>query len=211
MTDQPLTDAERLLPPHLGGHFGNTNMDEATLDYLIQRYNVRSMLDVGCGPGGMVQAAVQRGLDAMGIDGDPHVCEADPQHFVCHDYATGPMWFAFDSGTFYASVRWDLIWCTEFVEHVEDRYIPNFLDTFSIGRVLFLTAAPPGFPGWHHVNCQPEWYWVMLLGLHGWLLDDEATQWVRSNGGHVFTTRQGLVFTKRDPYLLKRGQLLLQP
>jgi SAM-dependent methyltransferase len=183
MTDQPLTDQERTLPPHLGGHFGNTNMDEATLDYLIQRFDTQSMLDVGCGPGGMVDAAVRKGLNAQGIDGDPFMKR---DRVLIHDYTRGMV-------TIY---RFDLIWCTEFVEHVEAQFEENYLTTFDAGHVLFLTAAPPGFPGWHHVNCQPETYWIARLAEHGWALDHEATAWVRANGGHVFTTRQGLVFTK---------------
>jgi SAM-dependent methyltransferase len=195
MSDQPLTDNERLLPPHLGGHFGNTNMDEATLDYLIARYNVKSMLDVGCGPGGMLDAAERRKLFVQGIDGDRFMAEADPRIF-CHDYTTGPTWLYFDRIVFERTVRYDLIWCTEFVEHVAAEYQDNYLATFDAGRVLFLTAAPPGFPGHHHVNCQPQEYWIDLLSARGWALDDEATQWVRANGGHIFTQRQGLVFVR---------------
>lgn len=183
-TDQPLTDAERTLPPHLGGHFGNTNMDEATLDYLIARYGITSMLDVGCGPGGMVDAGKRRGLLVQGIDGDPFM---ERDRVLIHDYTTRGL--LFDRPV-------DLIWCTEFVEHVEQQYEENYLLTFDAGRVLFLTAAPPGFPGWHHVNCQPETYWIARLSTRGWALDHEATAWVRQNGGHVFTTRQGLVFVR---------------
>jgi len=184
-TDQPLTDAERTLPPHLGGHFGQTNMDEATLNYLIARFDIRSMLDVGCGPGGMVDAAHQRNIYAHGIDGDPFMRSA---WVSIHDYTTGPLSMPITD--------FDLIWCTEFVEHIEQQYEDNYLATFDAGRVLFLTAAPPGFPGWHHVNCQPEQYWIALLEARGWALDREATRWVRQNGGHVFSQRQGLVFTK---------------
>lgn len=183
MTEQPLTEAERRLPPHLGGHFGNTNMDEPTLDYLIARYDVRSMLDVGCGPGGMVEMAWRRGLDADGIDGDIGL----PEWIIKHDFTVGPY--------SYGAPR-DLIWCTEFVEHVAAEYQDNYLMTFGAGRVLFLTAAPPGFPGHHHVNCQPESYWIELLAQRGWRLDEEATAWVRANGGHVFSQRQGLVFVR---------------
>lgn len=187
MSDQPLTDAERTLPPHLGGHFGNTNMDEATLEYLVQRFGITSMLDVGCGPGGMVDAARARGLEAWGVDGDPFI-RFDMAGFFTHDFTEGRWpW----------TRRFDLIWCTEFVEHVEAQYQDNYLATFDAGRVLFLTAAPPGFPGHHHVNCQHESYWIDLLAQHGWTLDTEATQWVRRNGGHVFSVRQGLVFTKQ--------------
>lgn len=184
MTDQPLTELERTLPPHLGGHFGNSNVDTATLDYLIDRYSITSMLDVGCGPGGMIDAAKQRGYDAWGIDGDPYM---ERFNVIVHDYTTGP---------FVPPRRFGLIWCMEFVEHVEAEYQDNYLATFDGGRVLFLTAAPPGFPGHHHVNCQPPEYWIELLSQHGWALDTEATQWVRANGGHPFSTRQGLVFVR---------------
>lgn len=183
MTDQPLTALERTLPPHLGGHFGNTNVDGTTLRYLVERFAIRSMLDVGCGPGGMLDEANQIGLEVGGVDGDPHMARWNVQ---IHDYTEGPL----------PADGWDLVWCVEFVEHVEEQYREHYLATFAGGRVLFLTAAPPGFPGWHHVNCQPETYWVTLLEQHGWALDREATQWVRVNGGHPFSTRQGLVFVK---------------
>ena len=38
--------------------------------YLTEKFGIKSFLDIGCGPGGMVQLAAWRGLDAMGIDGD---------------------------------------------------------------------------------------------------------------------------------------------
>jgi 2-polyprenyl-3-methyl-5-hydroxy-6-metoxy-1,4-benzoquinol methylase len=43
------------------------------LTFLMNEYNIKSFLDVGCGPGGMVALAGMRGLDAMGIDGIRHV------------------------------------------------------------------------------------------------------------------------------------------
>jgi SAM-dependent methyltransferase len=188
MSEQPLTATERLLPPHLGGHFGQVNKDPAVLRYLAARYGIGSMLDVGCGPGGMLDEAIALGVLAAGVDGDPYVCEAD-RRIILHDYTTGPL-----------VIPVELIWCTEFVEHVEEAYLGNVLATFSEPhvRVLYLTAAPPGFPGWHHVNCQPESYWIKLLTERGWGLDVEATLWVRHNGDHVFSRRQGLVFVKDE-------------
>lgn len=184
-SDQPLTETERLLPDHLGGHFGNVNRDPATLAYLVDRYGITSLLDVGCGPGGMLNDAIALGVQAAGIDGDSFVCEAD-RRITCHDYTRGPL--------LWSSV--DLVWSMEFVEHVAPEFVGNFLATFDAGRVLFLTAAPPGFPGHHHVNCQPESYWIVLLAQRGWALDSEATQWVRTHGSHVFSQRQGLVFVR---------------
>lgn len=181
--DDTRTFAERQLPPHLGGHFGNSNVDTATLDYLISRFAITTMLDVGCGPGGQIEAALARGVAAFGIDGDPHMRTA---RIWTHDYTSGP----------WPTAGWDLIWSVEFVEHVEAKYQENYLVTFDGGKVLFLTAAPPGFPGWHHVNCQPQSYWLKVLTKRGWTRDHEATEWVRAHGGHPFSTRQGLVFVK---------------
>ena len=172
-------------PAHLGGHQNMTWIDETVLDYLIARYDVRSMLDVGCGPGGMVDAAHKKGLPAAGIDGDTHIEHPFIYH---HDYVTGGFPSQIEG--------FDLIWCVEFVEHVERQYQDNYLATFAAGRVLFLTAAYPGQGGHHHVNEQPQQYWIDLLTSRGWTLDTEATAWVRQNGATPFAQMTGMVFTK---------------
>ena len=45
------------LPDHLGGHLNKTHTDRATLLYLIQNFDIKSFIDVGCGPGDMVYLA----------------------------------------------------------------------------------------------------------------------------------------------------------
>lgn len=174
-------------PAHLGGHLGTTWIDVPVLEYLIDRYNVRRMIDVGCGPGGMIDIARMRGVQAWGIDGDPAI---EHERVITHDYATGPLPMRI------APLAIDLIWCVEFVEHVETKYQPNYLATFDSGRVVFLTAAYPGQGGHHHVNEQPEGYWIDLLRLRGWQLDEEATRWVRAHGATPFARMTGMVFTK---------------
>ena len=58
------------LEEHLGGHNGVTHLDEGALRWAISTLKIESMLDVGCGPGGMVELAEWYGLDSHGIDGD---------------------------------------------------------------------------------------------------------------------------------------------
>jgi len=170
-------------PPHLGGHQNVSWVDEPVLDYLIVRYGIRSMIDVGCGLGAMIDLAQSKGLFVWGIDGDPQI---EHQLIVHHDYTTGP----------FRSVPHDLIWCVEFVEHVEAIYQENYLATFADGRVLFLTAAYPGQGGYHHVNEQPMDYWIDLLTAHGWALDQEVTDWVHENGAIPFSQMTGMVFVR---------------
>lgn len=187
MSDQPLTELERQLPAHLGGHFGRVNKDPAVLRYLVDRYDIETMIDVGCGPGGMLDEAIAMGVIALGIDGDPFVCEED-RRIVCHDYTTGP----------FTHVSCGLAWCVEMLEHLDPVYLGNVFATFAAARVLFITAAPPGQVGHHHVNCQPESYWRNQFTARGWQVDPDATAWVRQHGDHYFSRRQGLVFVRGD-------------
>ena len=79
-----------MLEKHLGGHQGKTHIDEGTLDWAIKNLKVKSLLDIGCGPGGMVELANNLGLDAVGIDGDYTLDRYDSSKFIIHDFTKGP-------------------------------------------------------------------------------------------------------------------------
>ncbi len=172
---------------HLGGHERVTQFDEGAFEYLTARWPIRSMIDIGCGPPGMVYYARARGLCAIGVDGDPLIARDSPA-VIEHDYAHKPLY----AGEF------DLGWSVEFVEHVEERYVPNFMATLRGCRYVFLTAAVPGQPGYHHVNCRPSEYWIELFRQAGFVWDAEATAGVRSHSTMEsrFTQNAGLVFCR---------------
>lgn len=175
------------VPPHLGGHEDITQLDEGAFDYLVTHYGAHSMLDVGCGAAGMVYYAKAKGMRAVGIDGDPTVARDFPD-ILEHDYATGPL----DAGEF------DLGWAVEFVEHVEERFLPNYMVTFRGCKRVFITAAVPGQPGHHHVNCQPSDYWIARFREAGFELDQEVTEQARlhSTMWSRFAEQTGLVFER---------------
>jgi len=45
------------------------------------------------------------------------------------------------------------------------RFVGNVILTLTgnCGRYLAMTYAPLGSGGYHHVNCQPEEYWIKLI------------------------------------------------
>jgi hypothetical protein len=176
-------------PAHLGGHEDKTQFDEGAFDYLRQRFGVERFLDVGCGPGGMVYYALSRGVQALGVDGDPTLAR-NSSVIVEHDYTDGPL----DAGEF------DLGWAVEFVEHVDECHVPNFMATLARCKAVFITAAAPGQPGHHHVNCQPGDYWIARFAAAGFDYDRDATLGVRaaSTMRSRFTEQTGLVFTRRS-------------
>lgn len=156
--------------PHLGGYIPGG--DPAThfpdlWKWLVDERNVRSVIDIGCGEGLAMKHFQQLGCRVTGVDG---VKQAN--HLILeHDYTHGPL-----------SIRdhFDLAWSCEFVEHVEEQYVPNFIATFKCANAVLMTHAEPGQPGHHHVNCQPASYWIDVMADAGFRFDEAFTQDARA-------------------------------
>jgi len=140
-----------MLQEHLGGHAGKTHLDKMAIAWIKEKFLAKSFLDIGCGTGGMVEYATSQGLDAVGIDGDHTLKRFDDSKFILHDFTNGPCPL---------SKQYDFGWSCEFVEHVYEKYIPNYIQSFQNCKVVMITYAPPGWVGHHHVNCQEEYYWI---------------------------------------------------
>jgi SAM-dependent methyltransferase len=176
-----------MLEDHLGGHNNITHVDRGALQWAIDQFGVQSMLDVGCGPGGMVELAESMGLNACGIDGDHTVDRYNNSKFVIHDFTKGP-----------APINrsYDLCWSVEFVEHVYEQYVPNFAKNMAQCRWMIMSHARPGQTGHHHVNCQPSEYWIESMKDYGFKYDPDLTKDMRkaSTAQKKFVKKSGLVF-----------------
>ena len=180
------------LPDHLGRGKDKeplTHIDGGALRYIKKKFDIKSMIDVGCGSGGMVKLAQDIGMEAMGVDGDWSFERSVP--FQLHDYQDGP---------FTPSNKFDLCYSCEFVEHVYEEYIPNFFETFKSAKYLLITHAPVGQGGHHHVNEQPAEYWIEKLNADGWTFDEATTNEVRkaSTMRMFFMRENGLFFVRKD-------------
>lgn len=198
---------------HLGGYVSGG--DDATWypalwSWLIREQKIQSMLDVGCGEGHAMDFFWENGVGARGVDG---VAQPDWRVYR-HDYAMGAWGSASDllrpkhEGGPYrwrGSPTFDLVWSCEFVEHVEEQFMSNFLETFKLGRLVLITHAEPGQQGYHHVNCQPREYWIGAMAAIGYRLDPVLTDNCRtlsaanrSPWNHFL--RSGLAFRRDSPW-----------
>ena len=153
------------LPKHLGGHGNKCHTDEGILDFFIKEYHIDSFLDVGCSTGEMVELAGNKSLWSLGVDGDYTLSRACS--FILHDYTLGSL---------VINQSFDLSWCVEFLEHVEEQYIPNFMETFKSVKYLVIThALPEQTYRYHHVNCQSFDYWLEQFKQYGFTYEPELT------------------------------------
>ncbi|MCP5070209.1 MAG: class I SAM-dependent methyltransferase [bacterium] len=192
---------------HLGGYirgrqsevptvYGHEHGDPATWTpelwrWVFESLGVRSVLDVGCGEGHAAGFFRDLGCCVLGVDGSLQARRDSVirELHITHDFARGGYFPAHD---------FDLVWSCEFVEHVEERHMANFLATFASSTgYLMMTFASPGQPGHHHVNCQPAEYWVQKLAAIGFSLDEGLTEVSRAKveSGHYHNC--GLLFTRR--------------
>lgn len=147
------------------GHLGGTNVVGCPGTYyhpnlwkfIFEKFNIETMVDVGCGFGFAIKFIKDNfpNIVVSGIEGSAKVVELSlyPELITQHDYSTGPL----DIKTT------DFGWSTEFVEHVEEKYVSNFMKTFENCKYVGISFAQPGQAGHHHVNCNTAEYWIKVF------------------------------------------------
>ena len=176
---------------HLGGNVfqGDPYTYCPTIwSYLIDRFCLRSVLDVGSGRGFAADYFYRKGIRVIAMEGLEVNVEKSLYPAVKHDLTKGPF-----------SCKVDLVHCQELVEHIEEKYLNNLLDTLTCGNYLVMTHALPGQGGHHHVNCQPQEYWVNHLKSRGYnLLEEDTIRLLRmaSIDGAVYMRQSGMIFAK---------------
>jgi len=172
----------------LGGHAGITHIDEGSLTFLKNQLGVKTILDIGCGPGGQIKAARSLGIDSIGIDGDKEVLSISevPERIKIHDFRSGP----------WIGDKVDAIWSIEFLEHVDEQFIENYMSTFKLGSWVVCTASQnAGVP--YHVNCKPLEYWIESFKRYGFKYEEDLTNQLKklSTMKRKFIQETGMVFS----------------
>jgi hypothetical protein len=156
----------------------------AVFSHLWQHEKPSSVLDIGCGNGAWLRAALDLGVnDVLGVDGLDH-----PQIRLAQLSAS------LDLGR-----RFDLALCLEVGEHLDARHAEDLITIIAAhtDKALF-SAAVPGQPGEHHVNCQWPAYWQERFNRHGFVCED-CVRWQVWNDERIEPWyRQNLFLAYRD-------------
>ncbi len=166
----------------------------AALPAFFRNIKPASLLDVGCGTGTWMKAAEELGIaDVLGIDGievPPDQRLTSPDKFILHDLIQ-----PWNLGR-----RFDVALCLEVAEHIESLNTSALLDALAChSDTVFFSAACPGQPGQHHVNCQWPSHWQEAFNERGYVCSD-AVRWRIWDDDRIEPWyRQNLFVAVRDP------------
>ncbi len=190
-----------------GGHLGGTAKggDPETWfpelwTWLIKEFDVKTVLDVGCGTGYAMKFFQDSGCEVEGIEGYDECVNNSvlKDKTILHDYTTGP---------YVCTKEYDLVYSSEFCEHIEEKFSDNFLVTFTAAKkILCVSPANPNCGGFHHVNSQFSDYWIKRIEPLGFEYKEMLTEYAKSlvPGGRLkrgtdpsLFQRHGMIFLKK--------------
>jgi SAM-dependent methyltransferase len=178
-----VVDPER---PWLGGFFPQGDPSSWCPDvweWALDRFKIKSVIDVGCGAGKALDWFEQHGCIVLGVDGLP----PNDKRIIEHDYTMGP----------YVPDRpFDLCWSCEFVEHVEEEYIPHYTWTFRSAKYLMMTHALWWQSGHHHVTLWRPETWIDVIEDYGFTLLGRETIESRDRALQHYWKHSGLIFRR---------------
>lgn len=134
-------------------------------EILIEMFDPKSVVDVGCGTGHLIKAFMDNEIICLGIEGS----DASIQNSLCPEAVIqqdlrNPLTIP--------SFRYDLVISLEVAEHIDPEYSDVYVANLcALGDTIFVSAAVPGQGGEHHVNEQPAQYWVEKFKLQGYSID----------------------------------------
>ena len=185
--------ASSVTDPHVGGNLLEGDpwtFCPGVWNYVIDRFAIKSVLDLGCGLGYSSRYFSRKDLDVVAVDGMPdNVLNCIYPSTLC-DLTQGRV-----------TTRVDLVHCQEVVEHIEEQYIENLLASLTCGKVILMTNALPGQGGYHHVNEQPIEYWTAHLKRYNCEFMPEDTARIRKiaeNEGAHWMAQTGSIYINRD-------------
>lgn len=160
-------------------HYSLRDEYRAVADVIHAEFKPRTVIDVGCGLGLIIERLQELGANVWGLDGAYQaVASAAPES------VRGVISFVDLSQPLAIEVfAEDLVICTEVAEHIDPQYAETLIDHV-VARVraaghVFFTAATPGQGGTDHVNEQPNEYWISRFQARGMVLNEEKTMRMR--------------------------------
>lgn len=181
--------------PHMGGNMrggdAGTDFSADLWPWLIDRYGMKYMLDVGCAEGHALRFFQDRGVKVLGLEGLWQNARRCGVPVIVHDLHSGPCRV---EGV-------DFIWCCDVVEHIDEACVPNILGTFKYAKRVALCHGTEEHEkaGWHHVNNRSAAYWAERMQSIGFVIDQPTTDESRAvTKGRSYWPDTGCIWENKE-------------
>lgn len=163
---------------------------------LLARFDIESVVDVGCGAGEIILEFGKVGVSTRGLEYSMAALA------ICLEQGLEVHPFNLETDT---APDWkvDLVISTEVAEHLPascaDRYVDLMCGMAS--KVIVMTAATPGQGGTDHINEQPYSYWIEKFAARDWCFLSPETislreEWL-SSGVEGHRSRNVMLFAPK--------------
>lgn len=140
---------------------------EAISESILLDLRPKTVVDVGCGTGPLLEALRKRGCQVLGLE----YSEAALQY--CRTRKLDVRKFNLERDTLADDLTFDVGISIEVAEHLPDKAAGRYVDLLArLSSVFVFTAAPPGQGGNDHVNEQPPSYWISKFRAVGFVHDE---------------------------------------
>ncbi len=166
------------------------------IDKLCSILLVKTIYDLGCGPGWYVKFLRDRGYDAQGYDGNRNVEEMSSRFFNNGFYCQ----YMDLSEPVRADDHADMVLCLEVGEHIPADKENIFLDNLACnsGKYLLLSWAIPHQKGDGHVNCHTNQYIIDRMKSRNFRINVPVSILLRESSGLPWFKSTIMFFEKTD-------------
>ncbi|GEN64615.1 class I SAM-dependent methyltransferase [Acetobacter oeni] len=178
------------------------------LPELFRYHPAESVVDIGCGVGSWLRAAMENGATrGLGVDGDyvsPEQLLVGRDLFLPADLSAPGLGSVVAGRT--AEARFDLAICLEVAEHLPFARSESFVeDLTGLSDVVLFSAAVPYQYGTGHINEQWPEFWALLFRRQGYLCFDFLRDRFWSSSDVKWWYAQNiLVFVREDSEVFSR-------
>jgi hypothetical protein len=145
------------------------------IEFILNTNSIEKLLDVGCGFAeySRYYKSKNNNIDCDAYDGNPNTELLTEGFAKTLDFSK-----VVDLGKIY-----DCVLSLEVGEHIPKEYEQVFIDNICkhSKKIVILSWAVPGQPGWGHVNCQPNSYIIEEMQKRGFEYDKDYSNLMRNN------------------------------
>ena len=177
----------------------NYSAAEQVVPFLLDNFDLKSVVDVGCGTGTWLKVFQQNGVqDIFGIDGtyvDTTTLHIDSHYFQHYDLETP-----------YVGVKkFDMAISLEVAEHLIESSADTFIKSVTgLSDLILFSAAIPRQGGQNHLNEQPPLYWIKKFENAGFTAYDVVRPAFWENQQVEWWYRQNMILFSKNTDLSKK-------